>query len=76
MEFVVERKFLTCKFLLLLLRAILKHWADKNVDGYITYFNRFDHYHSFTMLVLDLLNLGDLSVYHERTKFFVKVSLL
>ena len=76
MEFVVERRFLICKLLLLLLLAILKHWVDKNVDGYITYFNRFAHCNSFTMLVLDLSNLGDLSVYHERTKFFVKVSLL
>ena len=76
MEFVVERRFLTCKFLLLLVSAILKHWVDKNVDGYITYFNRFAQYHSFTMLVLDLLNLSGLSVYHERTKIFVKVSLL
>lgn len=55
---------------------ILKHWVDKNVDGYMTYFNRFAQYHSFTMLVLDLLNLSGLSVYHERTKIFVKVSLL
>ena len=76
MEFVVERRFLTFNFLLLLVPAILKHWVDKNVDGYVTYFNKFAQYHSFPMLVLDLLNLSGLSVYHERTKIFVKVSLL
>ena len=43
------------------------HW----VDGYITYFNRFAEYRGSTMLVLDLSNLSDLSLYHERTKIFV-----